>query len=224
MTSYKSDTYFVVNKSPVVLMPLIGQYLCYYNIEYSYNDNCFNCKYEYNNSIITFYIYVYSDINTGYNYIIEFIKDKCNDNSLYYHLYNEMKRILIIPDRILSIINKPEGFEERNLNVILRKVSSKFTLDKMNGIIELSKYSIDNSEQILQVYDWPRLLIECLNSDSCNIISHAIIVLANLVNNSEHVKKYLIYSDIFGLDSKLRLSHHKCIVDEYVNLLGNLIF
>ena len=82
----------------------------------------------------------------------------------------------------------------------------------------------DNSDQILQFVDWSRLLIECLNSDSCNIKKHAIIILANLVNKSEHVKKYLIHNDIFGLDYKLRMSPHKCIVDEYVNLLGNLIF
>ena len=224
MTSYKSDTCFVDNKSPVVLMPLIGQYLDYYNIEYSYNDNCFHCKYEYNNSIITFYIYVYPDITTRYNYVIEFIKCKCNELSLYYHLYNEMKRSFITPDIIYYGIKKPPGLEKSNLNIIMEKVSSKVILVKMNGIIELSKYSIDNSDQILQFYDWPRLLIECLNSDSCNIKKHAIIILANLVNKCEPVKKYLICNDIFGLDSKLRLSHHKCIVDEYLNLLGNLIF
>ena len=229
MKSYNSDTYFAVNKYPVVLRQLICQYLDYYNIESSYNCkyfNCnyYNCKYEYNNSFITFYIFIYSVVNTRYNYVIEFIKDKCNDNSLYYQLYNDMKISLITPDRIHCRIKKPECIEERNLNIIIIKVSSKFTLDKMNGIIELSKYSIDNSDQILQFYDWPRLLIECLNSDSCNIKKHAIIILANLVNKSEPVKKYLIRNDIFGLDSKLRLSHHKCIVDEYLNLLGNLIF
>ena len=223
MKSYNSDTYFAVNKYPVVLRQLICQYLDYYNIESSYNCkyfNCnyYNCKYEYNNSFITFYIFIYSVVNTRYNYVIEFIKDKCNDNTLYYNLYNELKRSLITPD----IIKNPSGLEE--LNIIMEKVSSKVISVKMNGIIELSKYSIDNSDQILQVYEWPRLLIECLNSDSCNIKKHAIIILANLVNKCEPVKKYLICNDIFGLDSKLRLSPHKCIVDEYLNLLGNLIF
>ena len=223
MTSY--DTFFVVNKSPLVLVPLICEYLYYYNIEYSYRDNYFNCKYEYNNSIINFYIHVDTNITTGYNTIIKFIKYKCNDITLYYHLYNEMKRSLITQGRIQSI-QKPPGLEESNLNIIIEKVSSKNPLVKLNGLIELSKYSIDNSEQLLQVDNLLRLLYECLNYYSCNItiIKHTIIILANLVNKSERVKKYLIHSDIFGLDSKLRMSPHKCIVDEYVNLLGNLIF